>query len=357
MPVLFGTFAAWVLLSMLASQQRELSNLNVYAAVGAFGGAVMLVLSLVGRWIAKPASAAGLGCFYSAAAFIFMLPLLFVVVQVTGRGVTVYGWGPVVLVHIAYIGLGIVAGVGYTRFVRAETERQSAALAQQQLEIARTLQERLLPPTPVTHRRYVADARNIPAIYVAGDFYDFIPLPNERLLIVIGDVAGKGVGAGLIMASTKAMIPLLAAREEHVAPLMGRLNEQLMGKLGKRDFVACVLALYDSFTGALSIANAGLPDPVVVSRTGERRSVVLPGPRYPLGVRANLSYESVTVRLHPGDRAVLLTDGLPEAVGYERLDVEIGATGGDLAQLFAAVESVAPGPHDDDWTAVSLSAL
>lgn len=111
----------------------------------------------------------------------------------TGRGITMRGIGPGILVLIAFGGLGILGGLWYGRFTRFEAERQKAALAEQQLEIARDLQQRLLPVSPLQQERYRVDARNIPAAYVAGDFYDLIPLPNDRLLIVVADVAGKGV--------------------------------------------------------------------------------------------------------------------------------------------------------------------
>jgi hypothetical protein len=369
-PLLFGVFAAWALLSMLASQQPELSNVDVYVVAGALGGAAMLILNLLARWIARPSTYLGFGCFYTAAAFAFLLPVVGFVSILTGSPVVISGIGPAIFVLIAYSGLGVLGGLWYTRFVRAETERQQAALAAQaavfareQLEIARDLQQRLLPAAPLRHQRYVVDARNVPAIYVAGDFYDFVPLANDRLLIVIADVAGKGVSAGLIMATTKAMIPLLAAREEFAAPLLGNLNDQLAARLSKRDFVACAIGLFNAANGDLSIANAGLPDPVIVTISGEHRTVVVPGQRYPLGIRANLSYESVTVRLKEGDRAVFFTDGLPEATvdgelfGYERLHEEIAAAHGDLGQLFEAMKRRSPPTHDDDWTAVALLRL
>ncbi|HXG58526.1 MAG TPA: PP2C family protein-serine/threonine phosphatase [Thermoanaerobaculia bacterium] len=374
-PLLFGVFSAWALLSMLAVGRPEIGGLRVYVIVGGFGGAMMLLLYLVAQLIPRrdPRSllaSAGCGCAYGAAGFLFVLPVAMVVAILTGRGIVIEGVGPGLLVVTAYTGLGILAGVWYSRFVRTEEERRRAALAaqaaefaQQQLALARDLQQRLLPPARLEHALYSIEARNVPATFVAGDFYDFIPLAGERLLIVVADVAGKGVGAGLIMATTKGIIPLLAAEERHVAPLAGRLNDRLAAQLSKRDFVAAILAMFDPETGELSIANAGLPDPVVVAPGGSIRAVGVPGPRYPLGVRAGLSYESVTLKMAPGERVLFFTDGLPELdaggepLGYERLHAEIAASRGDLTMLFERLAKAARGTHDDDWTAVALERL
>ena len=246
----------------------------------------------------------------------------------------------------------------FARFRRAENERQRGALERQQLELARDLQQRLLPPPMVESDRYRVTARNVPAQYIAGDFYDYVPLGDGRLLLVLADVAGKGVSAGLIMATVKAMIPLLAAEQANPAPLLGRLNERLTGRLPPREFVAMALALYDAERGIVTVANAGLPDPLLVATS---EAVVVSGPRYPIGVRKVLAYESITVKLAPGERLLLFTDGLPEApvdgdpLGYERLGAEVQQTAGDLDLLFAALEKLGAA-HDDDWTAILLEA-
>jgi len=161
------------------------------------------------------------------------------------------------------------------------------------------------------------------------------------------------------MATVKAMVPLLAAEQSNPAPLLGRLNERLAGQLAQREFVAMIVALYDSQAGSLTIANAGLPDPVLLPSL---QSIVVEGARYPIGIRKDLDYESVTVRLAPGDKVVLFTDGLPEAsiggepLGYERLSMELQGAKGEIDRLFGALEKLGAA-HDDDWTAVLLERL
>jgi hypothetical protein len=137
------------------------------------------------------------------------------------------------------------------------------------------------------------------------------------------------------------MMPLLAAEQPNPAPLLGRLNERVTGQLPQREFVAMALALYDGNSRTLTIANAGLPDPILVATS---QAVVASEPRYPIGVRKVLAYESVTAKLVAG-----------EPLGYERLASEVHRTSGDLDVLFASLEKFGAA-HNDDWTAVLLEA-
>jgi phosphoserine phosphatase RsbU/P len=301
-----------------------------------------------------------------------ILPMLFgacaalsLMTQVSFREPLLEHWRPYVSVAsvIGFAGLGLLGGVMLARSRRLETEGQTPALQAQaatfereQLELARDLQQRLLPPATLETDRYRVNARNVPAAYVAGDFYDFVPLGENRLLLVLADVSGRGVKTSLIMATVKAIIPILAAEQSNPAPLLGRLNERLAGQLPQREFVAIALAIYDSERGSMTIANAGLPDPLLLP---SMKSIAVSGPRYPIGIRKNLNYESVTVALAPADRLIFFTDGLPEAIvngeplGYERLAAEVKASGGDLDALFAALDKIGAG-HDDDWTAIAF---
>lgn len=232
-------------------------------------------------------------------------------------------------------------------------------LAQQELTLARAIQERLLPPPELSGDGYRLTARNLAAQFVAGDFYDLIKRGDGAVIAVVADVAGKGVAASLIMASVKSVLPMIAASES-VPETMRRLNEKLTRELSKREFVALTCASYEPSTRRVILANAGLPDPYLI-RNGAATPLVVTGPRFPLGIRANIEYESLSFDLEPGDRLLLLTDGLPEApvtedepLGYDRFATIAATSTASLETLFAAVEAETKGARNDDWTAVML---
>ncbi|HKO02956.1 MAG TPA: SpoIIE family protein phosphatase [Thermoanaerobaculia bacterium] len=362
-PMLFGASAALAMLTIFGVREPLLVGWRPFVAAAALGAAYVLAIYAVVTFARQPRSTfdnVGCGCFYAAAGYCFLALVGVVGAMSTDTDFNVSGVGAVASL-VGFVGLGLLGGLMLARFRRSEVERQKSALeaqaaafAREQLELARDLQQRLLPPPTLETEHYRLAARNVPASYVAGDFYDFVPLGEGRVLLVLADVAGKGVSAGLIMASVKATIPLIAAQQSNPAPLLGRLNERLAGQLSSREFVAIAVAVFDAERGTMTIANAGLPDPILIS---SMQSVSVLGPRYPIGIRKNLNYESVTVKIERGDRLVMFTDGLPEAtvngepLGYDRLTAEIKRSGGELDALFSALERLSAA-HDDDWTAV-----
>lgn len=247
----------------------------------------------------------------------------------------------------------------------AALARQEQRVAERELELARSIQTRLLPPTQLEGEGYRLAARHRAAHYVAGDFYDIFRLGDGELGLVVADVAGKGVGASLIMATVKAMLPLIAA-ESGVVDTLRRLNDKLCRELEAREFVALLFARFDPKSGALELANSGLPDPYLLAAEGSFRALEVPGPRLPLGVRDRLAYESLRLELEPSDRLLLLTDGLPEAtvgngepLGYARFESLLPAPGGDdpgdwLDVVLERFDAATVNEHQDDLTALVL---
>lgn len=243
---------------------------------------------------------------------------------------------------------------------------KSQQYAERELETARNVQERLLPPTRVTASEFQVHARNLPARTVAGDLYDVFRLEDGDVGLAVGDVAGKGMGASLHMVSVKAMLPLIAA-EQNAAQTLRELNERLLPELGAREFVALSFARYRPSTGDLEIANAGLPDPYLLS--DELSAIEVSGERLPLGVRPGVRYESRSLRLSPGEGLLMISDGLPEAIrktgvplGYddfERVLSQVSAESVDdssqwLDAVIERVRDVTEATQEDDWTALLL---
>ncbi len=140
-------------------------------------------------------------------------------------------------------------------------------LGRRELEMARDVQRRLLPPSELAGPGWEVAARCVPARVVAGDFYDVLRHQDGSVDVVVADVAGKGFAASLIMASVKAMLPFVTA-EGSVADSLANLNQRLALELGRGEFVALTLARYRPPANSVEIANAGAPDPYLI-RPGE----------------------------------------------------------------------------------------
>ncbi|HKF44241.1 MAG TPA: PP2C family protein-serine/threonine phosphatase [Thermoanaerobaculia bacterium] len=240
--------------------------------------------------------------------------------------------------------------------------------AEKELELARSIQSRLLPPGELSGEGYRVAARNLAARFVAGDFYDVFRLPDGSLGLAVADVSGKGMGASLIMASVKAVLPLIAEGRGAAATLT-ELNRRLSRELAPREFVAMGYARFDPVRRDLEIANAGLPDPYVLRGGAAPEALSVPGPRLPLGARPSVEYQALAARLDSGSRLLLFTDGLPEAptaagdpLGYEALAgllsrLDGGPPGAMLDRLFEDVRAATRPGLDDDWTALLLESV
>ena len=247
-------------------------------------------------------------------------------------------------------------------------------LLNEELRSAREAQRRLLPPTELTSDSWSLSCRCYPAGALAGDFYEVVQHSSGVLDIVIADVAGKGLAAGLIMATTKSLIPLAAS---HSSPgdAVCELNERLVPVLSNREFVALAFVRFDPRDGTVQLANAGLPDPYLLRHLKPVQTLSAKGDRLPLGIRPEVSYSTLTTSLQGSDRLLLLTDGIPEAIdgegnplGYralgellnERRDGDadrLAESPGDwLDRFLARVSQRTSSILDDDWTAVLLES-
>ncbi len=247
-----------------------------------------------------------------------------------------------------------------------DLRRQEFSL--RELELARDIQCRLLPPEEVSGSGWTVVSRSEPARFVAGDFHDVIRFPDGSIAIVVADVVGKGIGASLIMASVKAILPFIAS-ERNAEETVCELNARLCRDLGRREFVALALVRYDPATGQGTLVNAGLPDPMIVSKNDHPIELTVNGERLPLGLRKGITWTGIDFALKPGDRLLMNTDGIPEAtshdgelIGYEgwmdlindSLHPHDDSPGEWLDALLEALHSRTGTHLDDDLTAVVL---
>jgi len=179
------------------------------------------------------------------------------------------------------------------------------------LEIARGIQQSMLPRGTYGAPGVNAAGVTRPANTVGGDFYDILPRPDGRVVVALGDVAGKGSPAALLMALLLAMMRTLVDEGLEGAPLLERLNVQIVRHSPPSRFITLFYALFDPATGRLSYVNAG-HTPGLVCRpdgSGER----LLGGGVALGMFEGSTYEAHEVTLKPGEQLVLYSDGITEA--------------------------------------------
>lgn len=223
--------------------------------------------------------------------------------------------------------------------------------AEKELEIAREMQQRLLPPSVIEHERLTITARTEAAHLVGGDFYDVVRLADGTLAVLIADVSGKGIAASLIMATCKAMIPFFASNGT-AAEVMSALNRKLCEQLQRREFVAMLLARIDPSSGDADLVNAGMPDPFVIRAGGALETVEFRGDRLPAGARRASEYLATPVRLAPGDRLLMFSDGLPEAqiggapIGYQKTE-EMAARLPSIDAIFDELRTSGASVEDD----------
>jgi serine phosphatase RsbU (regulator of sigma subunit) len=196
-----------------------------------------------------------------------------------------------------------------------EAEVRERERMQQELEVARLIQQQFLPHELPDLPGWDVAAYYKPARAVGGDFYDFIELPDGQIGIVVGDVTDKGVPAALVMATTHSILRAEAPRLVSPKAVLTRANELLVAEMPPNMFVTCLYAVLDPPTGLLRYANAGHNLPYVRSDggVGELRATGMP-----LGLLPGMPYDEREATLGPGDLMLLHSDGLAEAHGAER---------------------------------------
>jgi hypothetical protein len=229
---------------------------------------------------------------------------------------------------------------------RAKEERYSA-----DLEAARTLQLVLIPETLPAISGLDISTAYYPAQEVGGDFYQILPLrvtvPNAQpdTLIILGDVAGKGLPAAMTVSLLVGALRSLAEATSSPAEILAGLNRRLLGR--SSGFTTCVAVRFSS-SGTLTLANAGHLNPY---RNGLE---LLTPPALPLGFDPDAAFVEQTFQVVPGDRLTLLTDGVPEATCRQELfgfDRTRGISSQSAEEIAAAAKSFG---QQDDITVLTL---
>ena len=180
-----------------------------------------------------------------------------------------------------------------------------------ELEVAREIQLAMLPNGTLVTGDVAICGTTQPANTVGGDFYDVLPLPDGRIVLAVGDVAGKGSPAALLMALLLAMLRTLVDEALEPEPLVTRLNAQVARHSPGSRFITLFYAVYTPATGALTYVNAGQNPPLIRRENGAYERLNATG--IALGMFEAATYTVVEDRISPGDTLVLYSDGITEA--------------------------------------------
>jgi len=184
-----------------------------------------------------------------------------------------------------------------------------------QLRLAGTVQRHLIPAEPPELPGFDLAGLYVPCYDVGGDFYDFITLADHRLLLVMGDVMGKGVPASLAMASLRSS---LRAYTEHVTQpdaLVRHANRMFCNDISSGEFATLFCAVVDLDSAVLTYCNCG-HDPPLLLRGSETINLTAGGTV--LGIDKNSFYTTESIQLKPQDMLVIYTDGLADAMNFQR---------------------------------------
>jgi sigma-B regulation protein RsbU (phosphoserine phosphatase) len=237
------------------------------------------------------------------------------------------------------------------------------------LQLARQVQESFLPGKPPEVAGVQFCARYKAALQVGGDFYDFIPLASGKLGIVVGDVAGKGIPAALLMARMTSDVRFFSLNEDDPGLVVGKLNSRLCAGNADDSFVTLIFGILDPATRVLRFANAAHPPPVLRKGNTGQISEVQTNTNFPVGAVDGAEFQQESVTLEPGDILCLYSDGITEAMdaaknmyGSERLAAAVGAPKGGVTQvmenILRDVQAHVGNPYQsDDLTLVCLGAV
>jgi serine phosphatase RsbU (regulator of sigma subunit) len=227
-------------------------------------------------------------------------------------------WYPIIIPLGVQMPLAFVGAVAFEHS-RLFKEALVKLRMERDLSRARDVQAGMLPATCPKIKGYRIAASSTPAREVGGDFYDFIVMDNHKTGVIIGDVTGKSVSGALVMSASRSVFRILSEEGLTVRESMTRANLRLKEDVTPGMFVALIFAVLNSATRRLTLCNAGQTQPIHYSaKTGDAKLVITEGDTFPLGIMKNARYRETELQLAPGDRLLLYTDGIVEAMNAKK---------------------------------------
>jgi phosphoserine phosphatase RsbU/P len=209
--------------------------------------------------------------------------------------------------------LTVMANVAAIRIEHARLAEVEQAEKVMELELAQAseIQQTLLPAQAPACPGYDVAGYNLPCHAVGGDYYDFLVYPGGRLGFALGDVAGKGLPAAIMMSSLQARVQMLVETSPDPARAVTALNRSVAERCPIGKFITFVFALLDPPSGRFAYANAGHNYPLLIRATGEVEQLRVGG--LVLGIDSAVDYPLDETSLDHGDMIALYSDGVTEA--------------------------------------------
>ncbi|MCB1024305.1 MAG: SpoIIE family protein phosphatase [Acidobacteria bacterium] len=216
--------------------------------------------------------------------------------------------------------LNILTALGSVASIRVENatlmeERFERERMEHELELATEIQQRFQPSAPPTIDGYQLQGISFACYEIGGDYYDFIPKPDGKMLIALGDVSGKGTAAALLMSSLHAAIHAQTSAKSSLMETVTSVNQYLAYNTPANRFITFFVAELDPATGELSYINAGHNPPLVARRGGLVEELESGG--FPLGIMPMAEYELGSTMLSEGDGLIIFSDGVSEAADID----------------------------------------
>lgn len=190
-------------------------------------------------------------------------------------------------------------------------ERIQRERMERELELATEIQQRFQPSSPPKLDGYEFQGISFSCYEIGGDYYDFIPIENNKMIVALGDVSGKGTAAALLMSSLHAAIHAQATSNRPLAEMITSVNQYLAENTPSNRFVTLFIAELDPATGKLRYINAGHNPPLIGRSTGMIEQLSSGG--FPLGILPSAEFEVGETHLGNGEVLIVYSDGVSEA--------------------------------------------
>jgi len=252
--------------------------------------------------------------------------------------------------------------------VRLHEEEQKYKAMREQMELASSIQKKLLPSVSPEIAGYAIGGKNVTAKSVGGDYFDYIKIDEHQWGICLGDISGKGLPASLLMSNLQAILRGQALHSPSPGEILNLANIQLFRNTDPEKFATVFFGVVDIKNHTLTYSSAGHEYPFHVHPDGKCNRLKANG--LPLGILENSQYEEKKIEIEPGDALIIYSDGITDSINLEeeefgenRLKELLTSAGSVLHQPMKLIDSVFKAsiehsgdqPRFDDMTALILS--